>query len=142
MKNNLLSILFIFTMMIMSCSKSSLTNGTSSTNSQLKTAAQNGVWHISYYLDKTDQTSKFNGYTFGFDPLGSVIATKGSNSINGTWSTGNDDSDVKIVLDFGGVSPFSEIEEDWHAISISDNEMKLIDVSGGNGGTDYLTFNK
>ena len=35
-----------------------------------------------------------------------------------------------------------ELNSDWHIIEQNSNTIKLEDVSGGNGGTDYLTFIK
>jgi hypothetical protein len=35
-----------------------------------------------------------------------------------------------------------DLSDDWDIISYTDTEIKLIDVSGGNGGTDYLTLTK
>lgn len=35
-----------------------------------------------------------------------------------------------------------ELTDDWDIISYSATKIQLIDVSGGNGGTDYLTFEK
>ena len=38
--------------------------------------------------------------------------------------------------------PFEDLNDDWDFISQSSTKIELIDVSGGNGGTDYLTFEK
>lgn len=35
-----------------------------------------------------------------------------------------------------------ELTDDWDIISYTDTKIQLVDVSGGNGGTDYLTFEK
>jgi len=37
---------------------------------------------------------------------------------------------------------FEDLNDDWDFISQSATKVELIDVSGGNGGTDYLTFEK
>ncbi|MEZ4988540.1 MAG: hypothetical protein R2795_26535 [Saprospiraceae bacterium] len=37
---------------------------------------------------------------------------------------------------------FEELNEDWEIISQSDTRIELVHVSGGNGGTDYLTFER
>lgn len=106
------------------------------------TTAQQGNWRISFYEDDgNNETSHYTGYTFAFASNGTVTAT-GSNTVNGTFSSGNDDSQVKLYLDFGNTSPFDELNDDWHVIEMTSSLIKLEDVSGGNGGTDYLTFEK
>ena len=37
---------------------------------------------------------------------------------------------------------FMDLSDDWDVINITDSKIELIDVSGGNGGTDYLTFER
>ena len=70
-----------------------------------------------------------------------MSATSGSTLVNGTWSSGNDDSQDKLYLNFT-TSPFDDLSEDWHVVEQNSSTIKLEDVSGGNGGTDYLTFEK
>jgi hypothetical protein len=53
-----------------------------------------------------------------------------------------DDSKVKLVLSFATPANFVEISDDWQVIERTDSRIKLQDLSGGNGGTDYLTFEK
>lgn len=125
-----------------SCSKSNSIGNASISATQTKAIIESGTWKVSYFYDSGDETNKFAGYNFTFNSSGTVTATKSSTTINGSWSSGNDDSQVKLVLDFNSVNPFDDIEDDWHVISQSSTSIKLIDVSGGSGGTDYLTFEK
>jgi hypothetical protein len=37
---------------------------------------------------------------------------------------------------------FEDLNDDWDFISQSANKIELLDVSGGSGETDYLTFEK
>ena len=102
-----------------------------------------GNWRISYYWDTDhEETSKFAQYTFTFGSSSVLTAVKGATIITGTWSTILDDSKTKLVLNFSSPASFSEISDDWHVIERTDTRIKLQDVSGGNGGTDYLTFEK
>ena len=103
-----------------------------------------GVWKVSYFFDKKDETSNYAGYTFDFGANGSLSATNGSQTWNGTWLTGFDDSTDKFLIDFTGTVPsaLSELEEDWHIISVQDNFMHFEHTSGGNGDTDVLKFTK
>jgi hypothetical protein len=38
--------------------------------------------------------------------------------------------------------PFDEFNDDWDVVTYNNTRVELFDVSGGNGGTDYLTFQK
>jgi len=99
-----------------------------------------GLWNVaSYTEDGFDETNDYNGYQINFDANGTVIADNGT-SINGTWSVEN--SGNILVLDFGVSIPFDEFNDDWDVISVSDTQVILQDVSGGNGGTDILTLQK
>jgi hypothetical protein len=51
-----------------------------------------------------------------------------------------DDLDFNIA--FTAPANFLELTYDWDIQSRTDTKIELIDVSGGNGGTDYLTFEK
>ena len=109
----------------------------------------NGTWRITYYYD-TDQeeTSNFNGYNFTFGANNVLTATNGTNNYTGTWSVtdsnSNDDSpsDLDFNIAFSSPAQFEELTDDWEIIEKSATVVKLKDVSGGNGGTDFLTFTK
>jgi hypothetical protein len=45
-------------------------------------------------------------------------------------------------LFFASPADFADLSDDWDVVSRTDSKVQLIDVSGGNGGTDYLTFEK
>lgn len=106
-------------------------------------------WYISSFIDSDkDETSDFAGYEFSFNDDGSVVATKGTTSITGTWSISHSDddddssSDPDFNLFFAGNDLFEDLNDDWDIINYSPVKIELIDISGGNGGTDYLTFKK
>ena len=102
-----------------------------------------GNWRVTYYYDTDhDATSSFAGYQFVFGANGVITATKAGNTISGSWSSGTDDSQIKLILSFSTPANFSEISDDWHVTSRTDTKITLQDVSGGNGGTDYLTFER
>ena len=106
-------------------------------------AIQQGAWKVTLYNDSgKDETYHFTGYTFSFNTDGTAVATKNSVVVKGTWSTGNDDSQSKLYLNFGASNPFDELNDDWHVIEQTATKIRLEDVSGGNGGTDLLTFEK
>ena len=63
------------------------------------------------------------------------------NFLNGSWSNYMDGAEEKIELDYDG-SILDELEDDWEVIEYSSTQIRLKDVSGGNGGTDYLYLSK
>lgn len=117
-------------------------NGNNSGNNNFTPAA--GTWKVTYFFDKQDETSYYTNYTFEFGANGSLSASNGSQTYNGTWATGIDDSTDKFLIDFSGAVPsvLSELEEDWRVIRIEDNFMHFEHTSGGNGDTDILKFSK
>ena len=126
---------------MISCKKSS-TNPIIPSN-PISTIVQQGSWRITLYNDNgTDETSNFTGYSFKFNSNGTITATKGGSTVNGTWSKGTDDSQPKLYLNFGATNPFDSLTSDWRITSQNTSKIVLIDVSGGGGGTDYLTFEK
>ncbi len=144
---------------IMACSKDKETpatdNGTSA--DRVITTAESGTWRITYFFDTdTDETANFAGYVFSFNADGTLVATKGTTTENGTWSViddssnssndddGNstDDDDFIIFFNVAPSSDFEDLNDNWDIVSVTANKMELIDVSGGNGGTDLLTFEK
>ncbi len=101
----------------------------------------NGTWAVSKYIDSgSDETSDFYGYTFNFNSDGSIVAINNSTTI-GSWSEYNDDDHTELNILFSQ-SPLDELNDDWHVISSDNSKIELEDVSGGNGGVDYLTFSK
>ncbi|WP_181899508.1 hypothetical protein [Flagellimonas nanhaiensis] len=111
-------------------------------NDDLEAILTDGVWIVASYTEDTDdQTANYNGYELTFDANGSVSASNGSNTNSGTWSVFS--SGNQMTLDFGTDMPFDEFnDDDWDVISVSDTQVVLQDVSGGNGGTDTLTLQK
>lgn len=140
MKNAVIH-LFIFSVLLLSCKKDDSNSSISTSN--VAATISSGNWRVTYYWDTDhDETTNFSGYSFVFNSNGTMTATKAANTVTGTWTTRNDDSKIKLVLSFSSSADFIEISDDWHTIERTDTKIKLQDVSGGNGGTDYLTFEK
>ncbi len=104
-----------------------------------------GSWKITKYSDDgVDETAQFSAYTFTFDSNGTVS----TGDFSGTWSTSednsNDDSnsDVDFNIAFAVSNNLDDLTDDWEITSQTKDKLELQDVSGGNGGTDYLTFEK
>lgn len=113
------------------------------------TAAQ-GTWRITFFEDSGDnETTNFTGYNFTFGSGNVLTATNGTNTYTGVWSVTSDDSgddspsnDLDFNIAFASPPNFEELTEDWNIISYTATKIQLVHVSGGNGGTDYVTFEK
>lgn len=110
----------------------------------------NGTWRVTLYEDSgVDETSNFTGYNFSFGAGNILSATNGTNTYSGTWSVTSDNSlddspsnDLDFNIAFSTPANFAELTEDWNIISYTSAKIQLIHVSGGGGGTDYITFEK
>jgi hypothetical protein len=140
------SIYLIFVLVVLSvaCKNDNTTN---SNQSKAESTAKSGTWRITYYFNSDlEETQNFTGYNFTFGS--SLTATNGTNNYTGTWSitdsNSNDDTmdDLHFNIAFSTPPAFQELSNDWHILEVTDTKIKLTDVSGGNGGTDYLTFEK
>ncbi|MEX0998092.1 MAG: hypothetical protein WDZ45_13660 [Flavobacteriaceae bacterium] len=109
----------------------------------LETVLTTDIWYVSYYFDDEDQTDDFGGYAFTFNSDGTANASNGSNTVPGSWSvTNSSGGQLKLNLDFGVDNPFDELEDDWNVTEFSNEIIKLFDISGGDGSTDYLNFSR
>ena len=117
--------------------------------SDLINTATSGTWKIILYNDSgVVKTSNFAGYNFTFNSNGVLSAVGVDLTIDGTWSVtdtnSSDDSidDLDFNIFFTSPVNFAELSDDWDIVSKTATKIELIDISGGNGGTDYLTFEK
>ena len=116
--------------------------GGGSGGTSLETVITSGTWFVSYYFEEDDdETDDFEGYVFTFNTGGTLTAVLNAVPTNGHWSVIPDSGQDKLDLSFYGTS-LEELEDDWRIIEFSETQIRLKDVSGGNGDTDYLTFTK
>lgn len=119
-------------------------------NNIVEQTVQQGSWRITYYYDTdSDETGRFSNYTFSFNSGNVLVATNGDNTYNGSWSitdssSGDDNphGDLDFNIAFSSPASFSELTDDWDIVTYTSTKIELIDVSGGNGGTDHLVFEK
>ncbi|MEY4893291.1 MAG: hypothetical protein RL751_101 [Bacteroidota bacterium] len=120
---------------------------------QITKISTDGTWIISSYIDDgDDETTDFSTFRLHFMESGVLHGTdllsSSSSPYEGTWSltdsNSNDDSldDLDFNMNFNVGNKLDDLSDDWDIISYTDTEIKLIDVSGGGGGTDYLTLTK
>jgi hypothetical protein len=147
----------LLTLSLLASACSSDDDGDSGSNSNtqqiiaIENTVESGNWRVTYFFDTdSDETSDFNGYSFTFSANGTLTATNGTNTYTGSWSvtdssSSSDDSsndDIDFNINFSSPPDFAELTDDWDIIEYSETRIALIDISGGNGGTDYLTFEK
>ena len=137
-------IMLSFSVMFSACSTEDDDDNNNLNNSEIVNVAQSGTWRISSFIDSgEDETNDFNGYSFTFGDNNVLTATNNSNSQTGTWSvTGSSSPDFNIFFPVPESNPFEDLNDDWDIVNISNSTISLIDVSGGNGGTDTLVFQK
>ena len=132
------------------CSSDDNSSSASQDPTPVINAATQGTWRVTSYIDSgTDETNHFTGYNFTFGNGGVLTATNGSNTVTGTWSVVNDNTnddspsnDLDFNIGFTAPANFADLTDDWDIVSYSDTTISLIDISGGNGGTDTLVFTK
>lgn len=146
MKNvwKLFGVLLVGGLILTSCTKADV-----KAQKILESEITDGSWRISLFNDSgIDETSDFSGYTFNFEDNGSLVASSATGTLNGTWqvtdSNSNDDSpdDLHFYINFNVTNDFQDLNDDWDIVSNSSTVLELSDVSGGNGTTDLLTFEK
>ncbi len=139
-----------FLLIMLSCSSEDAAMADNSAEiEQIKINAKSGTWRITSYVDSgQNETNDYTGYNFTFNVDGALMASDGSNTINGTWSVTDDSdiddnsNDIDFNIFFSTPPNFEELSDDWDIVSTSQTKIELIDVSGGNGGTDTLIFEK
>jgi hypothetical protein len=149
-----LAIVFLLTVTTIACSNddSDNNNDSNNTNTEIQQTSNlmtSSDWVITNFVDSgEDETNNFNGYSFSFNSDGTLVASNGSNMVSGTWSITDDGSsddsndDIDFNIFFAAPDEFNDLSDDWDIVSKNDTTIVLIDISGGNGGTDHLTFEK
>ena len=121
---------------------------TGGNNTELNLFIENlitGSWYVNFLEEEgIDHTANFNEYEFTFFGNGSASAVSSSNTINGFWTAQVDSGNLDLILNFdtGTNSNFGELNDDWDVLEATQIIIRLSDVSGGGGGTDYLTFGR
>ena len=144
-----MAMLFVLTTSSMCSDDDDSPSSNSNNPSEVINIVNNGTWRITYFYD-TDQeeTNNYAGYNFTFGANNVLTATNGTNNYEGDWSVTNGESDddnpndLDFTIFFGTPVQFEKLSDDWDIIEKSATVIKLRDISGGNGGTDYLTFTK
>lgn len=106
-------------------------------------ALTNGDWYVNFYFDDVDETANYADYVFNFDALGTTTATANGIPTIGAWSTGaGDETELELNLNYGIIPPLSELADDWDVLEVTQDIIRLKDVSGGDGSEEFLTFGR
>lgn len=132
------------------CSDDDVPSSTSQDPTPVINSVNTGNWRVTFYEDSGNvETTNFTNFNFTFGSGNVLTASNGTTSYAGTWSvtsdnSGDDSPSNDLDFNIGFVAPpnFEDLTEDWNIISYTSTKIQLIHVSGGNGGTDYLTFEK
>lgn len=122
---------------IKDCNNNSVGGGNLNFTSILK----DGTWHVSYFFNKIDETSNYNGYNFTFNSNGTVVVIKEKNTIAGNWSTFINSGQDIFLLKFDD-SKLDELEDDWKITEFTTTNVRLKNKNSSDGATDYLYFTK
>jgi len=147
---SILSLIFMLNVASMCSKDDDVVTNPSVNPTPVISIVKNGTWRVTFYEDSgTNETNNFTGYNFTFGSSSSLTATNGTDTYTGSWSVtsdnSNDDSpsnDLDFNIAFATPPNFEELTEDWNILEITSTKVRLVHVSGGNGGTDYLTFEK
>ena len=148
MKLNTLLLTLFASLLLASCSKkddenNNDTNTNDTSSSAVSTTISGGNWKITYFWDTDhDETANFAGYKFTFTGGGKINVVRAASSQSGTWSIGTDNSKTKLIITFPAGGNFEDLNEDWEVTERTNTTIKLQHISGGGGGTDFLTFEK
>jgi len=118
---------------------------------EVKANVQIGTWRITKFMeDDVDETDDFVGFNFTFGANGTLTATNGTDTFEGTWSITDSDSsdndpsddDLDFNINFNLTNDFEDLNEDWDFVTRTSSKIELTHISGGDGSTDLLTFEK
>lgn len=82
-----------------------------------------GNFTVGSFVSSNDQTSVFNGFAFTFNENGTIVATKGSNTFNGTWRF-DDSNNTEIKISFS-TAPLNDLNGSWHINELNDDHLSL-----------------
>ena len=86
-----------------------------------------GNFTVGSFVSTGDQTSTFSGFLFTFKENGTIVATKGSDSFDGTWKF-DDGNSAEIKISFS-VFPLNQLNGSWHIEDLTDDHLYLKDSS-------------
>jgi len=135
MKNLISGIYFLSGIWMVSC------HPDQQVSTNISSTLMEGNWHVEYFMDSSqNKTANFNGFGFKFSENELVKVSRGDTvTVLGQWFTGDDNDLTNMALQFGDTLSFNDLNKDWDAFEITDNQVKFRVT---NLTTSYLTFQK
>lgn len=128
--------LLILVIGLISCKKDD--SSSSKVNNQ---QLSQGRWKVVYFYDRKDESYKFSGYTFEFLAAGTLKAyLPGGSVVSGTWQSASGGS--KMLFNISGTEALDELVDDWRVQLQTNDQLKLNNISGGDGHEEQLHFEK
>jgi hypothetical protein len=125
-------LLSVLVLTFSACSKKNEAPSTSS-------IIQQGKWRVVSFTDNgVNETATFSNYDFTFGK-GSVTAVKATSTITGTWNTGADESQNRLMLNFNSPT-FADLNVNWTFTEKSYSLLKLEYVTSAS--TDVLVLQR
>ena len=105
-----------------------------------------GIWYLNLYDDDgVNETCDYSQYAFRYNTDGTAMAMSANDLIHGFWTVAQDNGSYELVFNFdvdGNNDPLEDLNDSWDIEDFNENLISLMDVSGGNGGTDLLVFGR
>jgi len=86
-------------------------------------------WSVDYYFAGQDQTAQFSNYTLNFIGNGTLTASDGMNSVNGSWSMIKDINRNDILQMTISEAHFPALNNQW---TINQTQDDLLTMKGAN----------
>ncbi|MGB6036934.1 MAG: hypothetical protein WBG42_11750 [Cryomorphaceae bacterium] len=127
MKRNLLVICLLFA--LTACDKDDDNSNTGATLESLNAelTVSNGLIITTFTEDGSSEDELVNTYLFLFDSDGTVVASLGDETIEGTYLTFRDDGRLELLMNFPENSELHELNEDWYFISKTGSSINFDD---------------
>ena len=112
---------------------------------EIRNTVLGGLWNLTLYEnDNVDLTEEFDGQDFSFSNFNQVeVSINDDPIIAGLWRVIRDnDNGLEFILNFGEGGTFGELTDAWSLLSITQDRFELISVSGGDGTTERLVFER
>jgi len=86
-----------------------------------------GNFTVGSFVGNGSQSTSLDGFSFTFKENGTIIATNGNDSFNGTWKF-DDGNNTEIKIAFTN-APLDQLNKSWHIKDLTDDHLYLTDDS-------------
>ncbi|WP_457610508.1 hypothetical protein [Lutibacter sp.] len=102
-----------------------------------------GTWLVANFKnDGESETANYNDFVIDFKNNSLVTATKGSNTIEGSWSVFYENEKLKLELNFGESMPFNKFNENWLTVDIKNTRVEVNNLDDSGNEESNLVFER